>query len=88
MERSGIGGNLLQWFKSYLRNRKQRVVIQGAQSQIKEINAGVPQGSILGPLLLILYMNDIVDVVKTNIRLYADDSTIYVIGNDTVNRCQ
>jgi hypothetical protein len=47
----GVGGPLLSWFESYLSNRKQRVVIDGQYSQWKNINAGVPQGSVLGPLL-------------------------------------
>ena len=82
LEVAGIGGKLLSWFESYLSSRKQRVILNGCQSSIKEIYAGVPQGSILGPLLFLIYINDITDVVKTNIRLYADDSSIFVIGND------
>ena len=82
LEEIGIRGTLLQWFKAYLQNRKQRVSLNGQLSDIEVINAGVPQGSILGPLLYIIYMNDIVDTIGDNIRLYADDCSIYVIGKN------
>ena len=83
LERAGISGRLLKWFESYLAGRCQRVVIKGVKSDIKFLNAGVPQGSILGPLLFLLYINDITDVVSTNIRLYADDSSIFTVGKDS-----
>ena len=82
LENNGVRGSLLKWFKSYLSDRQQLVVLNGQKSELKNIKAGVPQGSILGPLLFIVYMNDIVDAVNTNIRLYADDSTLFVIGGD------
>ena len=75
----GIVGNLLLWFKDYLTNRKQRVVINGKESSWKTVNAGVPQGSILGPLLFLIFINDIVDEVNCPIKLFADDTSIYAI---------
>ena len=82
LNQAGIGGKLLDWFQSYLSNRRQCVMVNGVTSNIRNITAGVPQGSILGPMLFLIYINDIVDVVETNIRLYADDSTLFVIKNN------
>ena len=79
----GIRGVALNWFKSYLTNRKQYVCINECSSEIKSITCGVPQGSILGPLLFILYMNDLADVSdKLFTILFADDTTILIEGND------
>ncbi|PJE77770.1 hypothetical protein CI610_03303 [invertebrate metagenome] len=78
----GIDGNLLLWFQNYLSDRIQRVSTEGYHSQFKVVNAGVPQGSVLGPLLFLLYINDITDNVSTNIKLFADDTSLYVIIDD------
>ena len=75
----GISGSLLQGFTDYLTNRKQRVVLPGVASNWLFLKAGVPQGSILGPLLFLLYINDIVDDIQSTIRLFADDTSLYVI---------
>ena len=64
---------------NYLSNRFQRVTIPGGCSEWEEVKAGVPQGSILGPFLFLLYINDIVHEIRSNIRLFADDTTIYII---------
>lgn len=74
----GIRGNLLKWFHSYLHNRKQCVVINGTKSYLKNVQAGVPQGSILGPLLFLIYINDLVVNIDCNIKLFADDTSIYI----------
>lgn len=79
---SGIRGSLLDWFSSYLSNRRQKVVISNASSSVLPINAGVPQGSILGPLLFLIYINDIVNNIEANIRLFADDTSLYIIVDD------
>ena len=75
----GICVPLLNWFISYLTNRFQRVVIPGGVSGWLEILAGVPQGSILGPLLFIIFINDIVKEIHSNIRLFADDTSLYIV---------
>ena len=75
----GICGPLLNWFNSYLTNRFQRVVIPGGVSGWLEILAGVPQGSILGPLLFIMFINDTVKEIHSNIRLFEDDTSLYII---------
>ena len=79
LRKAGINGELLDWLSNYLTNRKQRVVIPGAVSKWAFIKAGVPQGSILGPLLFLLYINDIVIDIHANIRLFADDTSLYMI---------
>ena len=79
LKAAGIKDSLLAWFRSYLSNRKQRVVLPGAESKRNEIRAGVPQGSILGPLLFLLFINDIVKDIGCNIRLFADDTGLFLV---------
>lgn len=81
---AGISGDMLAWFKSYLSDRKQRVILPGAYSNWTYIRAGVPQGSILGPLLFLVYINDIVADIGSNIRLFADDTSVFIIVDDPV----
>ncbi len=73
----GVSGNLLAWITSYLYDRRQKVVINGVCSDPKSINASVPQGSILGPLLFLVYVNDIVDDLETLRYLFADDTSLF-----------
>ena len=73
----GIQGIALNWFQSYLTKRSQYVQYNDTSSSIREIETSVPQGSILGPLLFIIYMNDIHTVSnKFSFILYADDTTL------------
>lgn len=73
----GVRGNTLNWVSSFLSNRQQRVHINGACSNWAPVLSGVPQGTVLGPLLFLLYINDIVRDIDCNIRLFADDCIIY-----------
>ena len=83
LQQLGIQGCLLKWFENYLSNRVQRVVINGHVSDWQSIFAGVPQGSVLGPLLFLVYINDITSVVNyCNIRLFADDTCLFVSTNN------
>ena len=82
LKHKGIDETLLQWLASYLSNRKQRVVIPVACSEWVAITAGVPQGSILSTLLFLIYINDIVEDIQSHIRLFADDSSLYLIVNE------
>ena len=84
LKANGIDGCLLSWFENYLSNRKQRVVVGSCSSEWGEIKAGVPQGSVLGPLLFLVYINDITAEVRSNIKLFADDTTIYITVDDPV----
>ena len=79
LKAAGVSGDVLRWFQSYLSGRRQRVVLQGSLSEWVYIKAGVPQGSILGPLLFLLYINDIVKNIGSNIRLFADDTSLFII---------
>ena len=85
LESAGISGSLLLWFKDYLNDRKQRVVLPGSASSWAFIKAGVPQGSILGPLLFLIYINDIVDDIHSCIRLFADDTSLYIIVDNPIS---
>ena len=74
----GIRDNVLNWFQFYLSNRKQYVSINGKSSEPLEINCGVPQGSILGPLLFLLSINDLPNINNVlGFHLFADDTNIY-----------
>lgn len=78
---AGIGctKGILKWFSSYLSDRRQRVLLHGQASEWAFVKAGVPQGSILGPLLFLIYINDIVNELQASVRLFADDTSLYLI---------
>lgn len=74
----GFGGHLLQWFRSYLSNRRQRVTVLGATSDTLPVTSGVPQGSILGPALFLLYANDLPSTVQSSqVAMFADDTKLF-----------
>jgi ribonuclease P/MRP protein subunit RPP40 len=90
MQAIGIGGNALSWFDSYLSNRFQKVNFWGSYSKCLKVNNGVPQGTTLGPLLFLLYWNDVVTCVKhCHCKLFADDTMLFISGTnieDMINK--
>ena len=74
---NGINGCLLNWLRHFLTDRKQRVVVRGTCSDWSSVTSGTAQGTILGPLLFLLYINDITECVSSTVKLYADDTKIY-----------
>ena len=75
---NGISGSLLDFFQNYLQNRYQRVVLNGTVSDWRSINADVPQGSVLGPLHFLVYINYLNDNISSEMRLFADDSSLFI----------
>lgn len=83
LEHYGIRGTTLKWMKSYLENRMQFVTIEGIDSSTREMKFGVPQGSILGPLLFIIYINDLPQISNfAKFIMYADDANIILTGDN------
>ena len=82
--RFGINKDIITWIKSFLSNRTQRIVLDGEESDSCPVMSGVPQGSVLGPCLFLLYINDMPDMIQSNIRLFADDTIMYLtVSNQT-----
>ena len=79
MKQNGISGKVLNLLSNFLRNRKQRVVVNGQTSSWADVNAGVPQGSILGPLHFLIYINDLAAGLSSNAKLFADDTSLFSV---------
>ena len=79
MKQNGISGNLLNLLSNFFRNRKQRVVLNGQTSSWADVNAGVPQGSIIGPLLFLIYINDLAVGLSSNAKLFADETSLFSV---------
>ena len=73
----GVKGSLHSWIKSFLCHRQMKVLVNGESSQETEVLSGVPQGTVLGPLLFLVHINDLPDSVQSSVRLFADDCLLY-----------
>ena len=87
LEAVGITGDVLNWIRSFLMGRSQSVRVEGETSGWQKVLSGIPQGSVLGPLLFVIFINDMPDVVKENIcKLFADDCKLYGIINSAIDQ--
>ena len=82
LKQNKVEGKLLELFQSYLENRKQVVVVENTKSDIKNVQAGVPQGSKLGPLLWLVYIQDILENLESEVLLFADDTCLFASAED------
>ena len=76
LKQNGVSGNLFQLIKNFLRGRFQRVLVNGQTSNWETIQAGFPQGSMLGPLFFLTYINDLTHNLNTNVKLFVDDISL------------
>ena len=79
----GICGEYIGLIDSFLSDRFQRVLLNGQTSKWSQIKAGVPQGSVLGPLLFLVYINDLPEGLTSNVKLFADDTSIFSVVRDS-----
>ena len=84
LKQNGVEGKLLEFFKNYLSNRRQRVVLNGSSSNWAPILSGVPQGSVLGPLLFLVYINDLECGILSQIKFFADDTSLYSVVKNPI----
>ena len=77
LEYYGIRGHRLNWMQSWLLNRTKQVVLEGEHSEKSNVKSGVPQGTVLGPLCFLLYINDMGNNISSNLKLFADDTLLY-----------
>ena len=83
LAQNGTSRNLINLFQDFLMERKQRVVLNGQVFTWENINAGVPQGSIFGPFLFLIYINDLTKGLTTNAKLFEDDTSLFSVAHDT-----
>ena len=77
LDHYGIRGSTLLWIQNFLTTRTQKVVVDGSSSDTAHVESGVPQGTVLGPILFLCYINDLPSSVSSDVRLFADDRLLY-----------
>ena len=87
-KQNGVTGNVIKFLESYLSNRRQRLLLNGSSSEYFPIDSGVPQGSVLGPLLFLIYTNDLEKGIKSKIKFFADDTMIYSVVNCPISTAE
>ena len=85
LRRCGVSGQLLSLIQNFLADRKQRTVLNGKTSDWGKVSAGVPQGSILGPLFFLVYINNLSGNLICNVKLFADDRSLFTVVRDPVS---
>ena len=86
----GITGNLFAWIESFLKDRNQRVLMNGVNSSWTQVKSGIPQGSVLGPLLFSIFVNDLPTILHSDCLLFADDCKLFnpVVDDDSIDKLQ
>ena len=77
MRSYGIDGKILKWTEAFLMDRQQKVIVNGAESDWARVTSGIPQGSVLGPILFIIFINDMPGETNCPIKLFADDAKLF-----------
>ena len=86
LSRYGINAGAVSWIENFLENRTQQVIVQGEESAWKPVTSGIPQGSVLGPVLFVIFINDLPERVTSEAYLFVDDTKIFCIMKNEEDR--
>ena len=84
----GFSTESLKWFSSFLQDRTQCVRVNGSVSSVEYLKSGIPQGTVLGPVLFLIFINDLPSVVENESSIFADDTTMFTFGEDLAYSCR